>query len=250
MQFLQLMRHWIFVSFSVFLTGTITSAFGQASPAPQLNVMQTAETLGKGGYTTNLGMFQFDKETRVPKNGQRVVIGNFEELHLAELEIETFLVPIRFTYGIGERLDLTVGGTFSTGGVRKIIPDFYKLGDPMKENLSLDPTRDRRAYEQALFDGVVGLKYNIKPDVGDGLPSVSVGGEMQIGFTADNKLNSDNEFIDHTPDNSFPFVGISTYMVGTQRFDLFKVHAGVGSQSFLQVPQDNGFVPVGVDAWW
>ncbi len=230
MQFFRPMRQHTFLILSTLFIVTITPVFGQAPPAPQLGVMQTAETIGKGGYMTAFGLFRFEKVRLNPSKPQRVVIGNFDELHLAELEIETFLVPARLTYGIGDRLDLILGATFSTGGVRKIIPDFYRLGDATKADVPPDATTDRRVYEQSLFDTVVGLKYNIKPDVHDGLPSVSVGGEMLLGFTADNQLNSDEEFIDHSPADSFPFVGIKTYLVGTQRFgQLFKVHAGLGN---------------------
>ena len=231
MQFLKLRRQRIFLVLSVFGMGIIPSAFGGAPPAPQLGVMQTAETLGKGGYMTTFGLFQFEKKglDNLPEQ-QRVTIGNFDELHLVEFQIETFLIPARLTYGIGDRLDLILGATFSTGGVQKIIPDFYRVGDETQEDIPLDAKKDRRVYEQSLFDTVVGLKYNIKPDVHDGLPSVSVGGEMQLGFTADNQLNSDEEFIDHSPADSFPFVGIKTYLVGTQHFgQLIKAHAGLGS---------------------
>ena len=229
MQIFQLIRGRFFLIISTVIVGTITPTLGQAA-VPQLGVMQTAETLGKGGYTTNFGLFQFEKERRIPENRQRVIIGNFEEFHLVELEIETFLVPIRFTYGIGDKLDLTLGGTLSTGGVRKVIPDFYRIDDTEKDALPLDPTANRRVYDQALFDTVIGLKYNIKPEVFDGLPSLSVGGDVQIGYTADNRFNSDNEFLDRTPDDSFPFVGINTYLVATQTFNEYtRAHGVLGT---------------------
>ena len=229
MRILQLLRERFLLIISTVIVGAITPTIGQAS-APQLGVMQTAETLGKGGYTTNFGLFQFEKERRMPDNRQRVVIGNFEEFHLVELEIETFLAPIRFTYGLSDKLDLTLGGTFSTGGVRKIIPDYYRISDTDKDALPLDPAADRRVYNQALFDTVIGIKYNIKPEVYDGLPSLSVGGDVQIGYTADNRLNTDNEFLDRTPHDSFPFVGIDTYLVATHKFnDYLKAHGAVGA---------------------
>ncbi len=232
MRFFQSMQQRTFFIFIACLTIVGTSALGQGPPAPQLGVMQTAETLGKGGYITSLGMFQFKKKKldSSPRQPQSVVIGNFEGLHNVEFEVEIFLAPVRLTYGIDERLDLILGATFSTGGARKIIPDFYRLGELGNEERPLDPTRDRRVYDQSIFDVVVGLKYNIKPDLQDGLPSVSIGGDVQIGFTADDKLNSDREFLDRSPADSFPFVGINTYLVGTQRFGQFiKAHAGIGS---------------------
>ena len=230
MLFSQSTKRRIFFTFSAFLIIAVARAFAQSPPVPQLIVMQTAETLGKGGYVTSFGLLQFDKKMRTPEKLQRVIIGNFDEQHLVEFEIETFLVPARLTYGIGDPLDLILGATFSTGGVRKILPDFYRLGDAMKDEPPLDSAQDRRVYDQSLFDAVIGLKYNMKPEAYDDLPSVSIGGEVQIGFTADDELNSDKEFIDKSPANSFPFIGISTYLAGTQRFgSLVKAHATIGS---------------------
>ena len=218
------------LAFSVFLVIAGAPLFAESPPATQLGVMQTADTLGKGGYTTSVGMFRVDRKSAAPEQLQPVIIGNFEGLHSVELDVNTFLIPAQLTYGIGKRLDLLLGATFSTGGARKVIPDFYRIGHAFDEEESLDPTRDRRVYEQSIFDLVVGLKYNIKPDLQDGLPSISIGGDMQVGFTADDQLSADKEFLDPSPADSFPFTGINTYLVGTQRFGQFmRLHAGVGS---------------------
>ena len=232
MHLLQKTQYRLCLSVCLFITMTGTSLFGQNPPVTQLGVMQTADTLGKGGYTTSFGMLQVDRKQLdvTPEQPQRVIIGNFEGLHNVEFEINTFLIPARLTYGIGERLDLLLGATFSTGGTRKIVPDFYRIGDTYDAEQSLDPTQDRRVYEQSVFDFVVGLKHNIKPDVQDGLPGISIGGDVQVGFTADDQLNSDKEFIDASPTDSFPFMGVNTYLVGTQRFGQFmRAHAGIGS---------------------
>ena len=232
MHLFQITQYRILLILSVFLAIAGTSLFAQSPPVTQLGVMQTADTLGKGGYTTSVGMFQIDRKKLdvTPKQPQRVVIGNFEGLHNVELEVNTFLIPARLTYGIGERLDLLLGATFSTGGARKIVPDFYRIGDTYDAEESIDATQDRRVYEQSIFDLVVGLKHNIKPDQQDGFPGISIGGDVQVGFTADDQLNTDKEFVDASPADSFPFMGINTYLVGTQRFGQFmRVHAGVGS---------------------
>ena len=232
MHLFQTTQYHILLILSIFFAIVGTPLFAQSPPVTQLSVMQTADTLGKGGYTTSVGMFQVDriKLDETPKQPQRVIVGNFEGLHNVEFEVNTFLIPAQLTYGIGERLDLLLGATFSTGGVRKIVPDFYRIGDTYDAEDSLDPTQDRRVYEQSIFDIVVGLKHNIKPDRQDGLPGISIGGDVQVGFTADDQLNSDKEFIDASPADSFPFVGINTYLVGTQRFGQFmRIHAGVGS---------------------
>lgn len=229
---LQITEQRIFLVISVFFVIAGTPLFAQGPPVTQLGVMETADTLGKGGYTTSFGMYQVDRKQLdiTPEQPQRVVIGNFEGLHNVEFDVNTFLIPARLTYGIGERLDLLLGATFSTGGARKIVPDFYRIGDAYDADRALDATEDRRVYEQSIFDAVVGLKHNIKPDLQDGLPSISIGGDVQIGFTADDQLNADKEFVDVSPADSFPFMGVNTYLVGTQRFGRFmRVHAGIGS---------------------
>lgn len=204
----------------IFVLVSISFPILAQSPIPQLTTITTAEPIGKGGSATSLGLFQYSQPSLEPELKQNVNIGGFEEEHLVTFEIETFLAPVRFTYGLSNRLDLTLGVTPSTGGVHKVVKDFYNTGD-------LD-ARDR-VYDQPLYDGVVGLKYNLKPEKNDGFPSISIGGDVYSGFTADDRLNSDNEFLDHSPIDGFPFVGINTYFVGTQRLArYFKVHAGAG----------------------
>ena len=232
MHLTQITQQRLLLILSAFLAIAGTSLFAQSPPVTQLGVMQTADTLGKGGYTTSLGMYQLDRKKldATPKQPQRVVIGNFEGLYHVELDINTFLIPAQLTYGIGERLDLLLGATFSTGGARKIVPDFYRIGETYDAEQPLDTTQDRRVYEQPIFDLAVGLKHNIKPDLQDGLPSISIGGDVQVGFTADDQRNSDKEFVDASPADGFPFMGVNTYLVGTQRFGQFmRAHAGIGS---------------------
>ena len=217
---------FIRVIFTLFLfVGIATPLWAQLPAISHLSTIQTAEPMGKGGSSTTFGILQYSKIDLLPDLTQRVDIGGFEESHRVTFQIETFLVPVRFTYGLSDELDLVLGGTFSTGGVRKVVHDFYNTAT----ETSAEPNINRRVYDQPLFDGVIGLKYNIKPDRNDNLPSISLGGDAQFGFTADDRLNSDNEFLDHSPADGFPFLGINTYLVGTQRLgSLFKLHAGVG----------------------
>ena len=218
-------QYFIYIIFAVLLVNITQPLSAQLPAISHLNSIQTAEPIGKGGSSTTFGLLQYAKIDLLPDLSQHVDIGGFEESHRVTLEIETFLVPVRFAYGLSDELDLILGGTFSTGGVRKVVYDFYNTA---AEN-NTDPNVNRRVYDQPLFDGVIGLKYNIKPDRNDNFPSISVGGDVQFGFTADDRLNSDNEFLDHSPADGFPFLGVNTYLVGTQRFgSLFKVHAGVG----------------------
>lgn len=216
---------FIYIICGLFLIGTAQPLSAQLPPISQLNSIQTAEPIGKGGSSTTFGLLQYAKVDLLPDHNQRVDIGGFEEMHRVTLEIETFFIPVRFAYGLSDELDLLLGGTFSTGGVRKSVLDFYNTDT---ENVG-DASSNRRIYDQPLFDGIIGLKYNIKPDRNDNFPSISVGGDVQFGFTADDRLNSDNEFLDHNPADGFPFMGVNTYLVGTQRFgSLLKVHAGIG----------------------
>lgn len=219
-------QYFIFLISALLLSGFTLPLSAQLPAVSHLSTIQTAEPVGKGGSSTSFGLLQYSKVDLLPDHRQTVDIGGFEELHRVSLQIETFLIPVRFNYGLSDELDLVLGGTFSTGGVRKVVHDFYNVA----EDTDVDPTATpRRVYDQPLFDGVIGLKYNIKPDRGDNFPSISIGGDAQFGFTADDRLNSDNEFLDYSPADGFPFMGINTYMVGTQRFgSLFKVHAGVG----------------------
>ena len=205
--------------------GIATPLWAQLPAISHLSTIQTAEPMGKGGSSTTFGILQYSKVDLLPDLSQKVDIGGFEESHRVTFQIETFLVPVRFNYGLSDELDLVLGGTLSTGGVRKVVHDFYNTAT----ETSAEPNINRRVYDQPLFDGVIGLKYNIKPDRNDNLPSISLGGDAQFGFTADDRLNSDNEFLDHSPADGFPFLGINTYLVGTQRLgSLFKLHAGVG----------------------
>ena len=219
-------QYSIFIICTLLLIGPTLSLSAQLPAISHLSTIQTAEPIGKGGSSTSFGLLQYSKVDLLPDHRQRVDIGGFEEFHRVSLQIETFLIPVRFNYGLSDELDLVLGGTFSTGGIRKVVHDFYNVA----EEADIDPAATaRRVYDQPLFDGVIGLKYNIKPDRGDNFPSISIGGDAQFGFTADDRLNSDNEFLDYSPADGFPFMGINTYMVGTQRFgSLFKVHAGVG----------------------
>ena len=219
-------QYSIFIICTLLLIGPTLSLSAQLPAISHLSTIQTAEPIGKGGSSTSFGLLQYSKVDLLPDHRQRVDIGGFEEFHRVSLQIETFLIPVRFNYGLSDELDLVLGGTFSTGGIRKVVHDFYNVA----EAADIDPAATaRRVYDQPLFDGVIGLKYNIKPDRGDNFPSISIGGDAQFGFTADDRLNSDNEFLDYSPADGFPFMGINTYMVGTQRFgSLFKVHAGVG----------------------
>ena len=137
------------------------------------------------------------------------------------MKLKTFILPIRFTYGLSDKLDLQLGTTLSVGNVHKVVDDFYNTENP---DISSD-----RVYDQPLYEGLFGLKYNVIPARNDGFPSISIGGNFHSGFTADDRLNSNDEFLDHDPIDGFPFVGVNAYFVGTQRVETFlRFHAGGG----------------------
>lgn len=198
-----------------------TVIYAQTPPVPQLNTIQTAEPLGKGGSMTTFGLFQYSKIALEPEEMQNVFIGGFEKQHYTSLEIETFFIPVRFTYGLSDQVDLILGTTLSVGNVHKVVHDFYDTDDP-----DINPDR---VYDQPLNEGIIGLKYNLKPEKNDGLPSLSIGGDIFSGYTADDRLNSKDEFLDPDPIDGYPFVGVNTYFVGTQRIGAFlKIHGGAG----------------------
>ena len=194
--------------------------FAQSVPVSQLTTIQTAEPIGKGGSITSIGFFQHSEKVR-PNFIQNFKIGGFERSHYVSLEVETYLLPVRFTYGLSEQLDLNLGATLSIGDVHKVVHNFYNTQDT---RLNSD-----RVYDQPIYDGMIGLKYNLKPERNDGFPSISVGGNFFSGFTADDRLNSDKEFLDQSPIDGYPYAAMNAYCVGTQRFrKYFKFHAGAG----------------------
>ena len=193
----------------------------QTVPVSQLTTMQTAEPLGKGGSTTSIGFYQHTVDRVRPENIQNVVIGGFEKSHYVSLEVEAYLLPVQFTYGLSDRLDLNLGATVAIGDVHKIVHNFY-------DTVDLEFASDR-FYDQPVYDGMIGLKYNLKPERNDGFPSISIGGNFFSGFTADDRLNSDDEFLDHSPIDGYPYAAMNAYCVGTQKFrKFFKFHAGAG----------------------
>jgi hypothetical protein len=82
-------------------------------PAVNLNLIPTAETLGKGGYSLSVGMFPYDIKKKAIEPMHIDIGGFFKEKHDVNLQSDIWLIPSRITYGISERLDFTFGGTYS-----------------------------------------------------------------------------------------------------------------------------------------
>ena len=91
-----------------------------------MNLIPTAETLGKGGYSFTSGMYPYSvkKATIQPMNID--IGGFFKEIHNVKVKSDIWLIPTRIAYGISDRLDFTFGGTYSAGDTEKTITDYYK----------------------------------------------------------------------------------------------------------------------------
>jgi hypothetical protein len=187
------------------------SAGARGMPPVNLNLIPTAETLGSGGYSLSVGMFPHD-ETQKTVNPMDVDVGGFfKEKHEVAIDSDIWLIPTRITYGISDRLDFTFGGTYGMGDTDKIIFDYYEIGDNDKE----------RVYSQVVLDGLMGAKYKIQ-EASPKLPALAVGGEVQMGYTVD------DEFVDDTPGDSFPFLAMQIYMSASYDFEIANVHGGLG----------------------
>jgi hypothetical protein len=202
-------------SFMVFMAVAICclihadSADARGMPAVNLNLIPTAETLGDGGYSFSAGMFAYDV---IRSESMNVDVGGFfEETHDVRIESDIWLVPSRITYGISDRFDLTFGGTYSAGDTDKVIVDYYETDDDDK----------KRVYSQTVLEGLMGFKYRIQEPSGN-LPALAVAGEAQMGYTVDNEL------VDETLNDSFPFVAMQIQMSASYDFEFLAVHGGLG----------------------
>ncbi len=175
-----------------------------------LNMIPTAETLGKGGYSLSTGMFQYSIDTKTVLPMDVDIGGFFKEQHDVKLKSDIWLIPSRISYGITEKLDITFGGTYSAGDTEKSITDYYEIGD-----------KRERVYSQFVLDGVLGMKYNIQKS-GNKVPAMGFGGEIQMGYTVD------DQFVDETLEDSFPFVGMMLYLTSGYDFEIINVHGGLG----------------------
>jgi len=176
-----------------------------------LNSIPCAETLGKGGYSFSTGMYPYSKKES-PADPKNIDIGGFfKESHKVELKSDIWLIPVRITYGISDRLDFTFGGTYSTGDTEKVLLDYYEIGD---ESI-------KRVYPQTVLDGVLGMKYKIQ-DVKGNIPAMAFGIELQMGYTVD------DGFVDETLEDGFPFVASLLYMSGSYNLNAVSLHGGIG----------------------
>ena len=225
------MRNWLL---SIMLIAALALYFASANGAEargmkavNLNLTPTANTLGKGGYSLSIGMLPYDIEKSSPNPKEIDIGGFFKELHDVSLKSDIWLAPSRITFGISERLDLTFGGTYGIGDTEKSITDYYETGDDRE-----------RVYSQTVVDGMLGMKYSIQTSAA--LPALAVGGEVQMGYTVD------DEFVDDTLADGFPFVGMLIYMAGSYDFEMVNVHGSLGMHiSSKAIQSDKRFdVPI------
>jgi hypothetical protein len=183
----------------------------QDMPSVNLNLIPTSDTLGKGGYSFSTGMYPYSINKRTAKPMEIDVGGFFKEMHDARIESDIWLVPTRITYGISDRLDFAFGGTYSMGNTEKSIKDYYEIGDQTKE----------RVYSQMVLDGMMGMKYNLQKATIN-MPALTLGTEAYLGYTVDDEL------VDKTLSDSFPFVAMQIYIAGSYDFKVANLHGGAG----------------------
>ena len=194
--------------FLIFCTSSDLKARGMMPV--DLNMIPTAETLGKGGYSFSTGMFQYSIDTKTVQPMDIDIGGFFKEQHDVRLKSDIWLIPSRISYGMTENLDITFGGTYSAGDTEKSITDYYEIGD-----------KRERVYPQFVLDGVLGMKYNVQK-ASNKIPAMGFGGELQMGYTID------DQFVDETLEDSFPFVGMMLYLTSSYDFEIINVHGGLG----------------------
>lgn len=217
----------IFIVALMFCLAYTTVAQTSGMPAVNLNLVPTANTLGKGGYSLSLGMLPYDVEKKA--HDENVDIGGFfKETHDINLQSDIWLTPSRITFGVSDRLDLTFGGSYSIGDTDKTIIDYYETGDDRN-----------RVYSQTVLGGLLGMKYSVQ-EGSSTLPAMAIGGEIQMGYTIDDEL------VDDTPADSFPFVAMHIYMMASYDLGMANVHGGLGMfLSTESVQSDKRFnVPV------
>ena len=106
---------------SVFCYFYTNTASARGIAPVELNIIPTANTLGKGGYSFSTGMFHYELVKASPTLVELNMGGFFRESHSVRLDSQIWLIPSRITYGISDNFDLVFGGTYSVGNTDKII---------------------------------------------------------------------------------------------------------------------------------
>lgn len=227
------------VVWTVCLSVVLGASASEHGAFPRVGLQETAYTLGAGGFSASIGVSPL--ETRLPRLGgasifQTLNVGGVEAEREVLYEAEGSLIPIMLGFGVSESTDLYLSGTVSVGTRQKTVKNYYDSPNP-------DGALDR-IYDQPLFDAGIGIKRLLKPDYGDGLPSVAFGIRARAGYASDDF----EEFKDDTPEDGYFSAGGDAYIALSASFgELFRAHGSAG----LDVSQKMGarsLAGIGIEA--
>jgi hypothetical protein len=203
------------VALTCFCLAAALTAGAQVSTLPTAGRLDTAHTLGAGGFMVSGGFIPL--ETRLPRlNGVPIEddlnIGGVELPRAVLYESDGGLIPLTLGFGLTETTDLYLNGTVGTGTSQKRVQNFYGVPTDIYGAFAADgDMRFDRIYDQPIFDFGLGLKHQLKPDYGDGLPAVAVGVSGRFGYASDDF----ETFKDKTPADGFEDFGVEGYTAVT-----------------------------------
>ncbi len=225
------------------LCWALASAAGaQVSTLPTAGRLETAHTLGDGGFMVSGGFIPL--ETRLPRlNGvpieEDLNIGGVELPRAVLYESDGGLIPLTLGFGLTETTDLYLDGTVGSGTSQKRVQNFYGVpADIYGAFADEGDLRFDRVYDQPIFDFGVGVKHQLKPDYGDGLPAVAVGFRGRFGYASDDF----EVFKDKTPADGFTDFGVEGYTAVTiSAGDLVQAHGRVALSSARKLGAQTSF---------
>ena len=222
--------------------GVVSVCHAQVSVLPRAGRMETAHTLGDGGFMVSGGYIPL--ESRLPRLGGVPIeddmnIGGIELPRAVRYEAEGGLVPLTLGFGVTETTDLYLNGTIGSGTSQKRVQNFYGVPPDIYGAFIADgDLRFDRIYDQPLFDFGVGLKHQLKPDYGDGLPAVAVGVNGRFGYASDDF----ETFQDRTPADGFADFGVEGYTAVTvSAGELMQAHGRIAVSSSRKLGAQTSF---------
>lgn len=230
------------IAVATFCWGVVGAARAQVSVLPIAGRMDTAHTLGDDGFMVSGGMLPL--ETRLPRTGgvpieDELNIGGVELLRAVRYESDGNLIPLTLGFGLTETTDLYLNGTISSGASQKRVQNFYGVpANVYGEFVKNEDFRYDRIYNQPLFDFGLGLKRQLKPDYGDGLPAVAAGANARFGYASDDF----GAFQDTTPADGLADFGIEGYLaVSVSAGELAQAHGRIGVSSSHKLGSQTSF---------
>ncbi len=218
------------------------SARAQISTLPMAGRLETAHTLGDGGFMVSGGLIRL--ETRLPRlNGVPIEddlnIGGVELPRALRYEADGGLIPLTLGFGLSETTDLYLTGTAASGTSQKRVQNFYGVPSDIYGAFAAEgDLRFDRVYDQPLFDFGLGVKHQLKPDYGDGLPAVAVGVSGRFGYSSDDF----GVFKDRTPADGFADFGLEGYTAVTiSTGDLVQAHGRIAVSSARKLGPQTSF---------